>query len=661
MSFIDKIKNRDPMMDLWGDDLSLGGTKNQRDNDHDDIQAERHCREIDNKLPHKDLITPNYVIDHNLEIDFGGTITVRSFDKNRGLWLTSDGLSRNVKMFLLGLTLRDECDDKSIFDKYMFRKGTKEIRLKLMDEVGVFVSPAYRQINDIIAQLLLRKNKIEYIIEDNLDESLYNQNYYVIKQLGAYSEWVKNHNFKSDEERLIVFENILNLYRVVYTWSINDVDSFLNNSDEVGVPTNGISAIANKVLTHIQNKYCSKSNQNDFINETINEQIKFIFSPIRMREKPTKDMVVESTSWVIQSYYMTPAGYDGKESRDRVLNTVANEVCNLLDIEIDKFGDKDDDKNIYLGSKNRDIIHHLETVLKTWYWHNDLKSINRYFDDGTIRSGGTRWIPLLLKYEREKRRELNSVEIRAIQMFHIFGKFVAWKKYRKLLGHAVNDINKDTKLMDLLVKYFVNDSKDKDGKVIEEIDFKSQLLDGYILAKGKDSDSDPNNKYYKYIDRLLSKLMLKGNIKNWVNIDPYEVGDIENEHFLARLYQTLNGDDRSDVRLRGTNFMALDKSTNGYVSNDNIDKKIPVIAGSDTSFGQLFKPNGRLEKPVSDLLNSSEYDVFRQDGFSNKDWIEITSVGVIGDNQKINLPKNLIWKYRSVQVEVGLMKKVFKI
>ena len=264
MSFIDKIKNRDPMMDLWGDDLSLGGTKNQRDNDHDDIQAERHCREIDNKLPHKDLITPNYVIDHNLEIDFGGTITVRSFDKNRGLWLTSDGLSRNVKMFLLGLTLRDECDDKSIFDKYMFRKGTKEIRLKLMDEVGVFVSPAYRQINDIIAQLLLRKNKIEYIIEDNLDESLYNQNYYVIKQLGAYSEWVKNHNFKSDEERLIVFENILNLYRVVYTWSINDVDSFLNNSDEVGVPTNGISAIANKVLTHIQNKYCSKSNQNDF-------------------------------------------------------------------------------------------------------------------------------------------------------------------------------------------------------------------------------------------------------------------------------------------------------------------------------------------------------------------------------------------------------------
>ena len=229
------------------------------------------------------------------------------------------------------------------------------------------------------------------------------------------------------------------------------------------------------------------------------------------------------------------------------------------------------------------------------------------------------------------------------------------------MGHAVNDIDKDTELMDLLVKYFVNDSKDKDGEVIEEINFKSQLLDNYILAKGKDSDSDPNNKYYKYIDRLLSKLMLKGNIQNWVNIDPYEVGDIENEHFLARLYHTSNGDDRSDVRLRGSNFMSLDKSTNGYVSNDDIDKKIKVIAGSDTSFGQLFEPNGRLEKPVSDLLNSSEYDVFRQDGFSNKEWIKIASVGVIGDNQKINLSKNLIWRYRSVQLDTGLYKKVFKI
>ena len=104
----------------------------------------------------------------------------------------------------------------------------------------------------------------------------------------------------------------------------------------------------------------------------------------------------------------------------------------------------------------------------------------------------------------------------------------------------------------LLTKYFVEDND------ITDIDFKNQLLKAYLLTKGKDSDTDSNNKYFKYLDRLFSKLSQKGNKKNRVNIDPYEVGDIEMEHFLARLY---NSTERSLVRLFGVNFFALDKST----------------------------------------------------------------------------------------------------
>ena len=51
---------RKPMMYFWGKDLSLTGTGNQRDNDHDGEQAEIHCEEIDNHLTHKNLITPNH-------------------------------------------------------------------------------------------------------------------------------------------------------------------------------------------------------------------------------------------------------------------------------------------------------------------------------------------------------------------------------------------------------------------------------------------------------------------------------------------------------------------------------------------------------------------------------------------------------------------------
>ncbi len=655
---------RDPMMDFWKEDFTLGGTKNQRDNDHDDIQAERHCREIDNKISHENLITPNYVIDKDLEIDFGGTITLRLIDLDRGLWDTSDGLSRNTKIFLLGLALRDACKNKSTFDKYMFREGTTEIRLRFMDEVGVFVSKAYKQTNNIVAELLLRRNTIEYLIEDNLDEELYNQNYYILKQLGAYSDWVKEHDFKSDTERLTAFENILNLYRVVYTKSINDVDSFMNNSDEVGVPTNGISSVANKVLTHIQNKYCSKSNQNDFINEAINEQIKFIFSPLRERIPPTKKNLIETVNWIIDSYYMTTSGYDGKEARDTAINVVCNELNSLLDAEIDEFGDKDGNET-YISSDNKSILIHLETTLKSWSWHEDLKSINRYFDEGIISLNGTRWIPLLLKYERYHKRLLNSSEIRTIQLFNILGKFVSWKKFDSLLGHALYDVDSGKNLMEILVGRFVNESnridfktKKDTGKIITKIDFLNQLVDNYITKKGKDSDSDSNNKYIKYIDMLLAKMMIKGNKSNWVNVDPYEIGDNQMEHWLARNYKKQQGEPRSDMRLYGTNFSNLPASINGYVSNDDISKKIDVVKGTHTTMGQLFAPNGQLETEVSNLLYSTEYDVFRVDGFDNQEWIDITSVGIL--DEKSNLPKNLIHKYRVEQAKV-LMRKIFDV
>ena len=66
--------------------------------------------------------------------------------------------------------------------------------------------------------------------------------------------------------------------------------------------------------------------------------------------------------------------------------------------------------------------------------------------------------------------------------------------------------------------------------------------------------------------------------------------------------------------------------------------------------GQLFAPNGQLETEVSNLLYSTEYDVFRVDGFDNQEWIDITSVGIL--DEKSNLPKNLIHKYRVEQAKV---------
>ena len=176
-------KPRDPMMYFWADDLTLTGTENQRDNDHDGDQAEIHCEEIDNHLSHENLITPNYVIDYNVEINFGGEITMRCIDLDKGIWGTSDGLTRNTKMFLLALSFRNFAVDKSIFDKYVFRKGTKNIRFQFITEVGEFVDANYKHTNKIVHDIVLRNQKIQDIIDDYYDPKLFNQNFFVLQQL----------------------------------------------------------------------------------------------------------------------------------------------------------------------------------------------------------------------------------------------------------------------------------------------------------------------------------------------------------------------------------------------------------------------------------------------------------------------------------------------
>ena len=80
----------------------------------------------------------------------------------------------------------------------------------------------------------------------------------------------------------------------------------------------------------------------------------------------------------------------------------------------------------------------------------------------------------------------------------------------------------------------------------------------------------------------------------------------------------------------------------------------------DGTLGQLHNPNDKLENNVKQLLNSSEYDIFREDSFGDDDWVKVCSVGIIGDNVSSELPNNLLYKYKSVQID-NYLKKVFNV
>ena len=80
----------------------------------------------------------------------------------------------------------------------------------------------------------------------------------------------------------------------------------------------------------------------------------------------------------------------------------------------------------------------------------------------------------------------------------------------------------------------------------------------------------------------------------------------------------------------------------------------------DNTIGMLFNPTNKLDDRVFALLNSDEYQVFRQDDFDNEDWVRICTEGLIGDNVRSQLPNNLIYKYRKLQFQITL-EKIFDV
>ena len=129
-------------------------------------QAEIHVEEIDNHLTHENLITPDYSIDEKCKVNFGGEITMILIDKENGIWGTSDGLTRNTKMFLLGLSFRNFAKDKSIFDKYVFRGDGETFRFQFITEVGEFVDDNYKHTNDIVFDIIKRNQSIQNVIDE---------------------------------------------------------------------------------------------------------------------------------------------------------------------------------------------------------------------------------------------------------------------------------------------------------------------------------------------------------------------------------------------------------------------------------------------------------------------------------------------------------------
>ena len=649
------ITPRSPMYDMFTDNTQIGGTENQRYNDHDKANARYHVNEIDTRLSFDNLTTLNYVKDNNLEIDYGGAITLRQ-NGSADSFLMSDGLTRPGKLFKIGICLRDDADDKSLFDKYMFTDDTHVKRYTYMDETGCYTNLQYTQINQIIDRILLQGMPVEIALEQ-YRSVIYDQVYYVLDQLKVYHDWVKSKQFKNDTERLNAYHNILWLFRAVFIPSLNDSDSFKNNSDATGKSTNSIDFIVNGIIDKLQIEYMLNHNvhgmQNSELNGVIKTMVSNLLSPIRIKWEPDEERVKKILVWIVKSYITNSAGRE-PDVDGGIRYYAIDEIFNGLKKLIDKYGERDENDNVFITPNDVNVKVHIEHFFQTFSWAHDVNRIIEYLDQGVIetKQKGTRWIPALLKFERIKRRPLTLEEKRQVQLLHFLGKvkLIVWSKFDLNLKAMMDSMTEKSELKDLFREYFILNSDTKYGNI--------NAIETFSEVYCTSPDSKDKHKYWNYICRVLGWTQLKSNQSNWININPFEVGSYEMEHFLAENYGIPS--ERSDIRKKSINFFSLDKTTNNYVSNDDIKDKVEVVKNMDNTIGMLFNPTNKLDDRVFALLNSDEYQVFRQDDFDNEDWVRICTEGLIGDNVKSQLPNNLIYKYRKLQFQL-LLEKVYDV
>ena len=104
INIVSNLDIRVNLYDMSGKILKQNITEKQRYNDHDKANARYHVNEIDTRLSFDNLTASNYVKDNNLEIDYGGAITLRQ-NGSVDSFLMSDGLTRPGKLFKIGICL----------------------------------------------------------------------------------------------------------------------------------------------------------------------------------------------------------------------------------------------------------------------------------------------------------------------------------------------------------------------------------------------------------------------------------------------------------------------------------------------------------------------------------------------------------------------------
>lgn len=534
----------------------------------------------------------------------------------------SDSISRNTHIFVKQILIRYYSDNPELFNDYVYIKGTKKPKIKYREHKGIITTnPEFKKLNEFIINLLAgRENLDEYLDELDKFYKIPTQFKKFLSQLKSAKKWMDGIDMKSDEERIIVANNILNQYELTFDEVQNEVkvarETNLHSTDN-SWPYH----IQNELMDYIyniENKSISKESQQKVEKVIIEFCTEILDGYLRdWNMEPDESNMARVFGWISKSMKVSSVNNREKaiEGGNKYLASylVKNEINDIWKKEI-SFQEKVETLNHYLKNKCH--------ITKCF------KRLHIYIKNHIIISSN--FYPLMLKYENNTK--LTKDDYSLLKLHTLFDNacsklYPSWGKWSgKLLKDCQNDSKK--LLKDIIYDTLIFDEPNRNwyDEVVGELIYKK-------------IDKQNNWVTVSLIDRVLGYSSFyhteKGGITDIVSQFKETDTHLRSaEHWVPKSKDNVFG-------MYAGNLYYLDRVTNKHFRDYDIDSKLKKgFSELKTTLPIIYGDNiESLKESIKSLVHTKEWKKTFTKDMTNQDFLN--EIKKSNNSEETNLLFNL--------------------
>jgi len=549
-----------------------------------------------------------------------------SLNETEAEFSNSDSMSRNNHLFVKMITIRDGADDKSLFNEFVYVGDTKIPKLIFRTEIGSYTNNGdFIQLNKFVRFFLKGKIDLNTFEPEQMRPYQYTR---FMRQINQAKELVNECEPKSDEERINLCNNILNLYEQTFDRAVDEI-KVARTTNRHGTPNMFPYHLQNKLSDFIYvnyNKLNFTDEQRVLLEDVLVEASGNLGGYlIDCKFEPSVDNFKTWCTWINKSLGVKNQNNREKNYDGGSLNMVEvewkNAIVDIFDSE-GELGDMIDELEYYLSKENNFIL-------------TSMEKISNYIQNH--RSISSNFYPIMLMEEQNKPLTDDEYALLKVhtQIDSITKKlYPSWNKWQ---GEILRKVQTGTKSLTQVLKEVLIYNDPENGDWYEEVT-RSMIFDTYSSEKKWSS--------FSLVDKLLGYSSFtyteKGGLIDLIS--QFKVNDIKLrscEHWLAKSLDKIYG-------LKGANMYYMLRPDNVENSNDDIETKLenkfqdlqttlPIIYGMN---------NGSLREEISEIVETVDWKNTFNLKMKNIDWLTEVRKGYEG------LETNNLYNLRKEQLQL---------